>query len=156
MAEITLSGITKTFPDGTTAVDDLDLQIPDGRLVVLVGPSGCGKTTLLRMVAGLERPTAGTIEIGARVVNDVPPKSRDIAMVFQNYALYPHMSVYDNMAFALRRRHEPKAVIEERVQAAATMLGLTAHLKRSRPRSRAGNASGSRWAARSCGSRRPS
>ena len=130
MAEIVVEGITKVFPDGTRAVSDLDLAIPDGTLIVLVGPSGCGKTTLLRMVAGLERPTSGTIRIGDEIVNDVPPKSRDIAMVFQNYALYPHMSVYDNMAFALRRRHEPKTVIQQRVTDAAAMLGLTDHLKR--------------------------
>jgi ABC-type sugar transport system ATPase subunit len=130
LAEITLEGITKTFPDGTTAVASLDLRIPDGALIVLVGPSGCGKTTLLRMVAGLEQPTAGTISIGGAVVNDVPPKRRDVAMVFQNYALYPHMSVYDNMAFALRRRKERKDVIDGRVQEAATMLGLTEHLRK--------------------------
>ncbi len=130
MAEIVVEGITKVFPDGTRAVSDLDLAIPDGCLIVLVGPSGCGKTTLLRMVAGLERPTSGTIRIGEEIVNDVPPKSRDIAMVFQNYALYPHMSVYDNMAFALRRRHEPKTVIKQRVTDAAAMLGLTDHLKK--------------------------
>jgi multiple sugar transport system ATP-binding protein len=130
MAEIALEGVTKTFPDGTTAVSELDMSISDGELTVLVGPSGCGKTTLLRMVAGLDQPTAGTIRIGETVVNDVAPKARDIAMVFQNYALYPHMSVYDNMAFALRRRRETKAVIDERVRSAATMLGLDEHLRK--------------------------
>jgi multiple sugar transport system ATP-binding protein len=130
MAEISLREVTKTFPDGTTAVASLDLLIPDGALTVLVGPSGCGKTTLLRMVAGLEQPTMGTISIGDQVVNDVPPKRRDVAMVFQNYALYPHMSVYDNMAFALRRRREGKDLIERRVQEAAAMLGLVEHLRK--------------------------
>jgi multiple sugar transport system ATP-binding protein len=124
LADIVLEGVTKIFPDGTRAVAEVDLHVPDGKLVVLVGPSGCGKTTLLRMVAGLDRPTGGTIRIGDEVVNDTPPKRRDIAMVFQNYALYPHMSVFDNMAFALRRRREPKEVIETRVANAAAMLGL--------------------------------
>src|ERR1700733_4276407 len=128
MADILAEGLTKTFPDGTTAVASLDLTVPDGTLLVLVGPSGCGKTTLLRMVAGLERPSAGTISIGGKVVNDVPPKGRDIAMVFQNYALYPHMTVYDNMAFALRRRREPRDMISRRVAETASLLGLNDHL----------------------------
>src|SRR3569833_3069365 len=97
------------------AVDGVDLTIEDGSLIVLVGPSGCGKTTLLRMVAGLEEITSGTIEIGSRVVNDVPAKDRDIAMVFQNYALYPHMTVFENMAFGLKLRNYPKPEIEKRV-----------------------------------------
>jgi multiple sugar transport system ATP-binding protein len=130
MAEIRLEQITKVFQDGTTAVSDVDLDIPDGAFVVLVGPSGCGKTTLLRMVAGLEEPTSGTIRIGETVVNDVPPKKRDIAMVFQNYALYPHMNVFDNMAFALRRRGERKETIRERVNEAADLLGLSDQLRR--------------------------
>src|SRR5919197_6146531 len=99
MASIEFEGVSKVFPDGTRAVDDLTLDIPDGGFTVLVGPSGSGKSTALRMVAGLEEITGGTIRIGDRVVNDIPPKDRDIAMVFQNYALYPHMSVYENMAF---------------------------------------------------------
>src|SRR5687767_250556 len=99
MAEIVLDGVTKIYPDGTEAVSALDLAIGDGEFMVLVGPSGCGKTTALRMVAGLEVISKGTVAIGGRVVNDVPPKERDIAMVFQNYALYPHMTVFDNMAF---------------------------------------------------------
>ena len=130
MAEITLQQVTKVYPDGTRAVSRVDLEIPDGQLAVLVGPSGCGKTTLLRMVAGLERVTAGIIRIGERVVNGVPPKDRDIAMVFQNYALYPHMSVFENMAFGLKLRHERRAVIDDRVHGAAGTLGLLDQLRK--------------------------
>jgi multiple sugar transport system ATP-binding protein len=130
MAEIVLDGVSKTFPDGTTAVKDLDVDIKDGEFIVLVGPSGCGKTTALRMVAGLESITQGTITIGDRVVNAVPPKERDIAMVFQNYALYPHMSVYDNMAFGLKLRKLSKEEIDRRVRQAADILGLTEYLQR--------------------------
>ncbi len=130
MAEIVLDGITKTYPDGFQAVKGVSLTIPDGALCVLVGPSGCGKSTTLRMVAGLEEISGGSIAIGGRVVNDVHPKDRDIAMVFQSYALYPHMSVYDNMAFALKMRRVPRAQIEQRVRAAAETLGLTSMLER--------------------------
>src|ERR687896_971586 len=130
MASIALSGVSKVFPDGTAAVDDLDLDIPDGGFTVLVGPSGSGKSTALRMVAGLEDATAGTIRIGDRVVNDVAPKDRDIAMVFQSYALYPHMSVYDNLAFGLKLRKTPKADIDRRVKEAAEILGLQKFLDR--------------------------
>jgi multiple sugar transport system ATP-binding protein len=118
------------YPDGTEAVADLDLHIADGEFIVLVGPSGCGKTTALRMVAGLETISRGEVHIGDRLVNDVPPKERDIAMVFQNYALYPHMSVFDNMAFGLKLQKVPKPEIEERVQEAAGFLGLEELLKR--------------------------
>src|SRR5499427_10741647 len=119
MAAIVLDGITKQFPDGTTAVRELDLSIADGELMVLVGPSGCGKTTALRMVAGLEEVTGGTILIDGQPVNDVEPRHRDIAMVFQGYALYPHLSVYDNMAFSLKyRRAVPKAEVKKRVSEA--------------------------------------
>ena len=104
MAEVVLEQVTKIYPGDVTAVRAVDLQIRDAEFIVLVGPSGCGKTTTLRMVAGLEEITDGTVRIGERVVNDVPPKNRDIAMVFQNYALYPHMTVYKNMAFALKLR----------------------------------------------------
>ncbi len=130
MAEITLDRITKTYNDGTTAVSDLALGIADGEFMVLVGPSGCGKTTALRMVAGLEDITEGTVRIGDRVVNHVPSKDRDVAMVFQNYALYPHMSVYDNMAFGLKLRKLSKDVIDRRVGDAARILGLEELLKK--------------------------
>ena len=130
MAEIVLDDVTKVYPDGTTAVSDLSVDIGDGEFIVLVGPSGCGKTTALRMVAGLESITGGTITIGDRVVNGVPPKERDIAMVFQNYALYPHMSVYDNMAFGLKLRKLPKEELDRRVREAAEILGLSEFLQR--------------------------
>src|SRR5438552_2884905 len=111
MAQVALERLTKTYPGGVTAVSAVDLSIADRSFVVLVGPSGCGKSTTLRMIAGLEPITSGTIRIGGRVVNDVPPKDRDIAMVFQNYALYPHKTVYKNMAFALELRRTAKAEI---------------------------------------------
>ncbi|MBK5228276.1 MAG: sn-glycerol-3-phosphate ABC transporter ATP-binding protein UgpC [Actinobacteria bacterium] len=124
MAGIVLEDVWKVFPDGTEAVRALDLDIADKEFVVLVGPSGCGKTTALRMVAGLEAISKGSVRIGDRVVNDVPPKERDIAMVFQNYALYPHMSVYDNMAFGLKLQKVPKSEIDKRVREAGQILGL--------------------------------
>jgi multiple sugar transport system ATP-binding protein len=124
MAHIELDGVTKVYPDGTEAVSALDLDIGDGEFVVLVGPSGCGKTSVLRMVAGLEAISSGYVRIGGRVVNHLLPKDRDIAMVFQNYALYPHMSVFDNMAFGLRQRKTPKPEVVRRVTEAARMLGL--------------------------------
>src|SRR5215212_778351 len=130
MAEIGFDEVTKVYPDGTQAVRAVDLAIDDGALMVLVGPSGCGKTTLLRMVAGLEEVTAGTIRIGERPINDVPAKNRDIAMVFQNYALYPHMSVYDNQAFGLKLRRLAKTEIAERVRGVARILGLSGELKK--------------------------
>ncbi len=130
MAEIVLEGVTKVYGSGVPAVSDLNLEIHDGEFIVLVGPSGCGKTTALRMVAGLESVTQGTIRIGERVVNEGPPKERDIAMVFQNYALYPHMSVYDNMAFGLRLRKLSKPEIDRRVREAAEILGLDELLQR--------------------------
>ena len=130
MAEVVLKKVCKTFPGGVRAVRDVDLRIGDTEFVVLVGPSGCGKSTTLRMVAGLEEITGGTIRIGGRVVNDVPPKNRDIAMVFQNYALYPHMTVYKNMAFALKLRKIPKAEIDRRVREAAKILGIAELLDR--------------------------
>jgi sn-glycerol 3-phosphate transport system ATP-binding protein len=129
MAAITLHDVRKSY--GSTAViHGLDATIADGEFVVVVGPSGCGKSTLLRMIAGLEDVTAGTITIGARVVNDLEPKDRDIAMVFQNYALYPHMSVFDNIAYGLRIRGQPSSVITQKVNAAAAMLELTGLLQR--------------------------
>ncbi len=130
MAEISLAGIDKTYPNGFCAVKDLHLKIADGEFVVLVGPSGCGKSTTLRMIAGLEETTGGTIQIGGRVVNEVHPKDRDIAMVFQNYALYPHMSVYKNMAFALKLRRVPRDEIDTRVRRAAETLGISELLDR--------------------------
>jgi len=136
MAEVTLTDVTKRFGD-FTAVDDISMVIEDGKFTVLVGPSGCGKTTTLRMVAGLEEVTEGEIRIGERVVNRVPPKDRDIAMVFQNYALYPHMDVYNNMAFGLKLRKTPKNEIAERVNEAAELLGIQEKLK-SKPRELSG------------------
>jgi multiple sugar transport system ATP-binding protein len=130
MAEIVFDGVTKVFSDGTVAINSLNLTVEDRAFMVLVGPSGCGKTTALRMVAGLEQNTQGEIRIGDRVVNGVAPKDRDIAMVFQNYALYPHLSVFENMAFGLKLRHVKKQEINERVDNAANILALYELLKR--------------------------
>ncbi len=124
MAEVVLEGVSKVYPGGVNAVNNVSLLIQDREFIVLVGPSGCGKSTTLRMIAGLEEITGGTIRIGERVVNNVPPKDRDIAMVFQNYALYPHMSVYKNMAFALKLRKLPRKQIDQRVRDAARVLGI--------------------------------
>src|SRR5438105_13650452 len=129
MAQVVLKDLNKRF-DEIHAVNDLNIQIRDKEFLVLVGPSGCGKSTCLRMVAGLEDITSGEIFIGDRVVNNVDPKDRDIAMVFQNYALYPHMSVYDNMAFGLKLRHVPSQEIKKRVEDAGEILGLDKLLKR--------------------------
>jgi len=129
MANLRLAKLTKRFGE-VVAVNDMSLEIQDGEFMVFVGPSGCGKTTALRMIAGLEEITSGEVWIGDKCVNDVAPKDRDIAMVFQNYALYPHMNVYENMAFGLRLRKVPKAVINERVHSTADMLGLNELLKR--------------------------
>jgi ABC-type sugar transport system ATPase subunit len=143
---VTLAAVTKRYAAGagaaptaarTAAVDALDLSIADRELLVLVGPSGCGKSTVLRMIAGLEEVSSGEIRIGDRVVNDVEPRDRDIAMVFQNYALYPHLSVFDNLAFGLRRRRVPAADVERRVREAAGMLGLERYLER-KPRALSG------------------
>jgi multiple sugar transport system ATP-binding protein len=137
VAEVTFQGVAKVYPDGTRAVNDLNLEIEDGEFMVLVGPSGCGKTTALRMVAGLEDISEGVVRIGERVVNHVPSRDRDIAMVFQSYALYPHLSVYDNIAFGLKLKKMPKAEIDTRVQEAARVLGLEGFLKR-KPRALSG------------------
>jgi len=137
MAEITFSEITKVFDGNVTAVDRLDLHVAEGEFMVLVGPSGCGKTTALRMLAGLEEISSGTLSIGGRVVNNVLPKDRDVAMVFQNYALYPHMSVAQNMGFALKVRKEPKVEIERKVAEAAGILRLSEYLDR-RPKALSG------------------
>ncbi len=137
MSGITLDRVTKVYGDGTLAVDDLNLEIEDGEFVVLVGPSGCGKTTALRMVAGLEEITEGSIHVGETLVNDLPPKDRDVAMVFQNYALYPHMTAFDNIGFGLKMRGAPKREIERRVVAAAKVLGLEEVLRK-KPRTLSG------------------
>jgi multiple sugar transport system ATP-binding protein len=130
VASVTLEGIDKIYPNGFQAVHGLDLEIHQGEFLVLVGPSGCGKSTALRMIAGLEEISGGTLRIGDRVVNDIPPRDRDIAMVFQNYALYPHMSVYDNIGFALKLRKVPKDEIDRRVNEAAKILELEENLGR--------------------------
>jgi multiple sugar transport system ATP-binding protein len=137
VAGVGFQDVAKVYADGTRAVSDLDLEIEDGEFMVLVGPSGCGKTTALRMVAGLEEISEGVIKIGDRVVNNVPSRDRDIAMVFQSYALYPHLSVYDNIAFGLKLKRLPKDEIDTRVQEAARVLGLEDFLKR-KPRALSG------------------
>ena len=130
MGAINISSVGKVYPNGTRALEDVNIEINDGEFVVLVGPSGCGKTTLLRMVAGLEDITEGEISIANNVVNEVAPKDRDIAMVFQNYALYPHMSVYDNMAFSLKLRKLSKEEIDTKVKEAAKTLEIDELLDR--------------------------
>jgi multiple sugar transport system ATP-binding protein len=130
MAQIVLEHVEKVYQGNVKAIDDLSLDVKDGEFMVLVGPSGSGKSTALRAIAGLEEITSGTIQIGSRIVNDLPPKDRDIAMVFQNYALYPHMTVEDNLAFGLKLRKTPKAEIKRRVGDAAKMLGLEQYLSR--------------------------
>src|SRR6476620_10714357 len=133
MAEIQLDKLTKVYGDGTKAVTEFDLEVADGEFVVFVGPSGCGKTTALRMIAGLEPITAGTVAIGGEVVNTLPPKDRDVAMVFQNYALYPHKTVYENLSFPLRLRRLPRSEIDRRVKRMAQVLDIEQQLPR-RPR----------------------
>jgi multiple sugar transport system ATP-binding protein len=137
VAAIRFQGVSKVYSDGTRAVDSLDLTIDEGEFMVFVGPSGCGKTTALRMVAGLEAISEGAILIGDRIVNDISPKQRDVAMVFQNYALYPHMTVAENLAFGLKLRRHSRAEIDERVRAAAAALDLEDHLER-KPRALSG------------------
>jgi multiple sugar transport system ATP-binding protein len=137
MARVLLNNVGKVYPGGVRAVSSVNVNITNGEFIVLVGPSGCGKSTTLRMVAGLEEITDGEIHIGERVVNNVPPKDRDIAMVFQNYALYPHMSVYKNMAFGLKLRGFPRAEIDQRVQEAAKILDIT-HLLERKPKALSG------------------
>src|SRR3982075_3762361 len=137
MANVTLLNVRKTYPGGVEAIKGVDFEVGDGQFCVLVGPSGCGKSTLLRMVAGLETITAGEIDIGGRIVNTIEPADRDIAMVFQNYALYPHMSVYNNMAYGLRNRGMPKPEIDTRLQEAARILEIGPMLER-KPRQLSG------------------
>src|SRR6187551_3808583 len=137
MAQVILKDVSKSYDGQVNVVTDFNLEVEDGEFIVLVGPSGCGKSTTLRMVAGLEELTGGTIQIGDRVVNDVPPKDRDIAMVFQNYALYPHMTVYRNMAFGLELRKVPKAEICQRVEQAAKILDI-GHLLDRKPKQLSG------------------
>jgi multiple sugar transport system ATP-binding protein len=137
MASVKLQGITKKYPGGVIAVSDFNLEIQDKEFIILVGPSGCGKTTTLRMIAGLEEITGGELYIGDRYINDVAPRDRDIAMVFQNYALYPHMSVFENMAFGLRLRKTPKEEIKRRVEEAAKILDIS-HLLDRKPRALSG------------------
>ena len=138
MAHVTLQNIRKTYPNGFEAIHGVDVEIAEGEFMVLVGPSGCGKSTLLRMIAGLERITEGTITIGERVVNELEPADRDIAMVFQNYALYPHMNVFQNMAYGLKIRKLPKAEIEARVKKVADILNLTDEQMTRKPRELSG------------------
>ena len=137
MAELKLNGVYKRYSGGVTAVSDFNLDIADKEFIVLVGPSGCGKSTTLRMIAGLEEISAGEVWIGDKIVNDTPPKDRDIAMVFQNYALYPHMTVFDNMAFGLKLRKTPKAEIKEKVLEAARILDIE-HLLDRKPKALSG------------------
>lgn len=137
MAQVSLRNVTKIYPPNVKAVDNITLGVENKEFVVLLGPSGCGKSTTLRMIAGLEKVTSGKIYIGNKLVNDIPAKDRDIAMVFQNYALYPHMKVYDNMAFALRLRGYPKSEIDRRVKEAAQILGIT-HLLDRKPKELSG------------------
>ena len=155
MGSITLDGVRKVFGDGTVAVRDVSLEIGGGEFVVFVGPSGCGKSTLLRMIAGLEPISAGQVRIDGRVINDMPPRDRDVAMVFQNYALYPHMSVRENIGFALEQRRLGRAEIDKRVtrrRASSTSACCSIASPSSSP---AVNASAWRWAAPSCAIRRP-
>src|SRR5690348_5300405 len=133
MAAIELERLTKVYADGTRAVDELELGVADGEFVVFVGPSGCGKTSALRMIAGLEEITSGEVRVAGKVVNALPPKARDMAMIFQNYALYPHMNVAENMGFGLKMRGVDRGEIDRRVREAARILGLSDVLKK-RPR----------------------
>ncbi len=130
MAAITITGLTKRYADGTLAVQDFNLEVADGEFLVMVGPSGCGKTTVLRCVAGLETPTAGAISLDGRVINDLPPQARDLAMVFQTFALYPHMTVFDNLAFGLKMQRQPRPEVERRVGWVAEKLGISGHLRK--------------------------
>jgi len=137
MAEITITGLSKIYDSGAVAVQDVNLTVADGEFLVLVGPSGCGKSTVLRCVAGLEQPTSGTIALDGRVINDLPPQDRDLAMVFQTYALYPHLTIFENLAFGLKMRRRPLGEIEREVAAVAEKLGLARYLRK-KPRELSG------------------
>ena len=137
MAEITITGLNKIYPNGTVALQDINIAVADGEFLVLVGPSGCGKSTVLRCVAGLEQPTSGTIAVGGRQINDLPPQARDLAMVFQTYALYPHMTIFDNLAFGLKMRRRQPEDIRAAVVTVAEKLGLAHHLNK-KPRELSG------------------
>jgi multiple sugar transport system ATP-binding protein len=137
MGEITITGLNKIYPNGTVALQDINIAVADGEFLVLVGPSGCGKSSVLRCVAGLEQPTSGTITVGGRQINDLPPQARDLAMVFQTYALYPHMTIFDNLAFGLKMRHRPPEDIRAAVATVAEKLGLAHHLNK-KPRELSG------------------
>jgi len=150
MASISIESVTKVYPNGFEAVHGLDLQVDDGELMVVVGPSGCGKTTVLRMIAGLENISSGVIRIGDQVVNDVPSRDRDIAMVFQSYALYPQMNVAQNIGFALKMKKVPKAEIAKRVKSAANVLGYQIGSIASQVNSREDSVNASQWAGPSC------
>src|SRR6266496_3131052 len=155
MATVTFEGATRFYTGNPKpAVDNLDLEVADGEFLVLVGPSGCGKSTTLRMLAGLEGVDEGSVRIGERDVTNLPPKDRDIAMVFQNYALYPHMTVADNIGFHLKIKKVPKAERIERIKEAAALLDLEPYLDRKPAKLSAVSASGSPWAGRSCAGRR--
>ena len=156
MAEIVLENVTKVFSGDVVALDDVSLRIADGEFIALVGPSGCGKSTLLRSLAGLEEVTSGSISIDGRDVTDLAPRHRDIAMVFQSYALYPHMSVRQNLGYGLKVRRMPKAEIRRRVEEVAHSSGWPSCSSAGPLSSRAASGSGWRWAARSCASRRRS
>ena len=156
MASLEFDSVSKVYNATVWAVRDLTVTVHDGEFLVLVGPSGCGKTTALRMLAGFEAVTAGDIRIGGQRVNDVAPRDRDIAMVFQNYALYPHMNVYDNIGYGLRVRRMPKAERAARIERVAAMLALTDELKRKPSQLSAANASASQWDGRLCGNHAPS
>lgn len=156
MASIKMDNLHKVYTGGVRAVTGINLDIADGEMIVLVGPSGCGKSTLLRMVAGLETISEGTLKIGDRVVNTLEPADRDIAMVFQNYALYPHMTVFNNLAYGLKNRGFSKTEIDRRVRQAAEMLEIGQFLDRKPRQLSGGNASVSPWAAHWCANRRRS
>lgn len=153
MAAITMKNIVKQYGDGFPAVNDVSLDVRDGEFMILVGPSGCGKSTLLRMIVGLEDITSGEMVIGDRVVNKVAPRERNLSMVFQNYALYPHLTVFENIAFPLRLAKTSDDEVQRRVKETADLLELTEHLDRKRRTCPAGSGSGSRWGARSSGRR---